>query len=103
MTQFDVVGNPSHSSRLVAPFVTILQSHYLAPIDTTLVCPLYHRRILAPDDLLFLPLMMQGELLTLALPLVAPVVTARLGQPIGSLADAEYEIRRALDRLFTGF
>ncbi len=101
--QFDVFENPSARSRPVIPYLAIMSSHFLEGIPTVLVAPLVRA---APGDRftrVSVPVSVRGEELTLSLPEMAPISTKALGPGLGSLSGAEDDIRRALDRLFTGF
>ncbi len=102
MRQFDVVGNPAESSR-IAPYLVVLQSHYLAAMDTTVVAPLIWRGLLPPDAAFALAVEFQGRPLTLAVQQLSSVSVRRLGQVVGDLAAYDLEIARAWERLFTGF
>jgi toxin CcdB len=100
--QFDVFTNPSEASRDFAPFVVMLQSHHLRDIDTAIVAPLIRESspILSGFDL---PISFNGESLYLAVSELGSVEIGLLRRAVGSLVEHDYEIRRALDRLFTGF
>lgn len=101
--QFDVLANPSARSRAVIPFIVALQSHFLEEMPTVLVAPL----VRIPPDAVYtrvaLPVTFQDEDLMLSLAEMAAVSKASLSAPVGNLASHEDAIRRALDRLFTGF
>lgn len=103
MRQFDVVANPSPTTSAQAPYLVILQSHLLDPLGTRIVAPLLRQEVIASDDTVALGIEFQRERLTLAIALLANIEAKRLGKPLGSLAAHEDAIRRALDRLFTGF
>lgn len=40
MRQFDVIANPNRDGRKHAPYVVVLQSHHLDPLQTLLLAPL---------------------------------------------------------------
>jgi toxin CcdB len=96
---FDVFINPSAASRSFAPFVVAIQSHYIV-LDTVLVAPLVNDK---RATTLEVPVTMDGQSLVVALTEMGSVRVASLIDPVGDLASHEDEIRRALDRLFTGF
>ncbi len=102
MRQFDVFENPSDRSRSYAPYIVILQSHHLAPIDTVIVAPLI-ADALRPLTLIDLPVLVLERPLVAALSELANMPRKLLRSPVASLATEEDAIRRALDRLFTGF
>jgi hypothetical protein len=100
--QFDVFTNPSERSLGFAPFVVILQSHHLQGIDTAVVAPLIRES--SPTLTGFdLPIGFNDEALYLAISELSSVEIGLLRRAVGSLAEHDYEIRRALDRLVTGF
>ncbi|WP_312161844.1 CcdB family protein [Phenylobacterium sp.] len=103
MRQFEVYPNPSPRSRSVVPFVVVLQSHLLAAAPTTLVAPLIvddgrsgysEISALVPFD---------GRRFIVLVAELGAVDTRLLTTPLGDLSTHEDAIRRALDRLFTGF
>jgi toxin CcdB len=101
LVQFDVVRN-SAPSRRFAPYIVILQSHWLEPLQTVVVAPLVNdaSRVLGHPDI---PVDFEGETFVLAVSELAAVQRRLLRERVGSLYDLEDQIRRALDRLFTGF
>lgn len=102
MRQFDIYANPSAASAEFAPFVAILQSHHLREIRTVVVAPLVTdaQPALTPLDV---PVEVDGTTLTVAIAEMGVVERGALRRRKGDLLAYEYEIRRALDRLFTGF
>ena len=91
MRQFDVFPNPSPRSRIAVPFVVLMQSHFVREPrsgDFTRVS---------------VAVQVDGETLHLSLAEMAPIWRSELKRSVGHLRDSEDDIRRALDRLFTGF
>lgn len=103
MRQFDVVANPSRTTGAQAPYLLILQSHLLEALGVRIVAPLLRPEMVESDGAVALEIEFGGERFTLAMALLANIETKHLGKPLGSLAAHEDAIRRALDRLFTGF
>ena len=101
--QFDVLENPDVESRPRVPYVVVVQSHLLYGIETVLVAPLVRPELVIADGSISLSVQFEGETLTLDSALLAHIKSSRLKSAAGSLAEYDYEIRRALDRLFTGF
>jgi len=99
---FDVFPNPSTASAPFAPFIVVLRSHHLNPIDTVVVAPMIRdaQTALAPLDL---TLDFMGETLALAIGEIGVVNRPVLRQKVGDAVGHEDAIRRALERLFTGF
>jgi toxin CcdB len=97
--QFDVLRNPSETSRGFAPFIVSLQSHHLV-LDTVLVAPLVNDKRVTSIEI---GVTVEGQSLVLALTEMGSIRVALLSDAIGDLAAYEDDIRRALDRLFTGF
>jgi len=100
--QFDLVENPSPRSRAVYPYFVILQSHLLAASNLTVVAPVL------PGDapavtLTSVPFAFQGLTYSLLVGELTTVDAHRFGRTVGTVRDHEDEIRRALERVFTGF
>lgn len=101
--QFDILDNPAPRSRLIAPFVMVVQSHLYDEGPTVLVAPLFRMPGEAVLTKVTLSVDHQGETFVLMLSELAALDRRSLGAVSGSLADREDDIRRALDRLLTGF
>lgn len=101
--QFDVFSNPSVRSRTAAPYIVVLQSHYAGDLPTVVVAPLYLPESALPLSELSAKVEVHGQALLAFVPELVGVSTALLNRRIASLAAHEDAIRRALDRLFTGF
>jgi toxin CcdB len=99
LRQFDAVPNPSKSSAQIAPYLVVLQSHLLDGLDSVIVAPAVRdaARLLTVFEI---AVEIAGDL---AIPELFAIERATLPRPTASLAAHEDEIRRALDRLFTGF
>jgi toxin CcdB len=100
--QFDLFENPAAPMREAAPFVVVLSSHLLGDLAETVVAPLRRGEGLGVPGL-EVPVMVDGEALLISISGAAGIRVAALRRPKGSLLAHEDEIRRALDRLFTGF
>lgn len=102
MRQFDLIENPSPRSRASAPYFFVLQSHYLEPLDSVVVAPIVRdasRAVSALD----LAVEIESETLTLSVGELFSIERTQLKTVRGSLANHEDTIRRAVDRIFTGF
>jgi len=97
--QFDVFRNPSPASRSFAPFVAMIQSHFVEQ-EVVVVAPLATDKAATGVDI---DVSYADDGFVLALSELGSVPRQRLGRTLGSLASHEDDIRRALDRLFTGF
>jgi toxin CcdB len=101
--QFDVCPNPSERSRAYAPFVVVLQSHLIEAIPTVVVAPMLlaasHKAYTQVSALVSF----QGEQYIVSAAELVATDAKRLSASIGTLRDQEDAIRRALERLFTGF
>lgn len=102
MRQFDVYENPSNEARRFAPYVVVVSSHLIPGFDDAVVAPLVNdsMAIVAEFEI---PVVINGQPLVLVLSELAGVQGRSLRQKVGSLAAHEDDIRRAIDRLFTGF
>lgn len=103
MRQFDLHQNPSDRSRIFAPYVVVLQSHHLVAAPTVVVAPLFRND--GPVAYTETSVVVEFEEVEYAIIVTELIgIDSRLLQrPIGNLAAHEDAIRRALDRIFTGF
>ena len=99
MKQFEVYRNPSEASRSFAPFVVIIQNHHLA-LDTVVVAPLVIDKLPTSVEI---AVELDGRPFIVAVTEMGSVRAACLTHAIGDLREHEDALRRALDRLFTGF
>ena len=103
MRQFDVYETPGPNSAQIAPYVLVIQSHFLEGLPTVIVAPLLRRHERPEYDQLSVPLEFAGEALVLSLAELVVVHKRTLQRRRGDLREHEDTIRRALDRVFTGF
>lgn len=100
MRQFDIYPNPSRETRAYAPYVVVLQSHFVE-LETIVIAPLVSdARVLDPIDF---AIAFNGENFVLAISELSAITRTRLKRRLGSISEHEDDIRRALERLFTGF
>lgn len=102
MRQFDILENPNPASRRYAPYVVVLQSHHLDPLDTILLAPLVNdsERAVSSIDI---PVEFRGQPFALVVAEMAGISRQGLGRTLGSAASAEDDIRRAIEKLLSGF
>jgi toxin CcdB len=103
LRQFDVCENPSARSREAAPFVVVLQSHLLNEMPTVIVAPLLiddGRSAYAEASTI---VAWNGSSFILSVPELVAIEARSLPRTLGNLGAYEENIRRALERLFTGF
>ncbi len=100
--QFDLVANPGARQRPNVPYMVILQSHHLS-METTVVAPV--RTSDEADGIgdVEVPIIVEDLPHAIMVAELAHLPTGLIGRRVGSLADHEDDIRRALDQLFTGF
>lgn len=101
--QFDLLANPSPRSRLIAPFVMVVQSHLYDEGPTLLVAPLVQMPTAAVMSRVSLPVVHNNVGYIPMLSEMGAIDCKSAGAVRGSLLAHEDDIRRALDRLFTGF
>ena len=103
MRQFDVYEAPSAAARRIAPFVVVVQSHFLDGVPTVVIAPLLRQADRPAYSGVSVPLRFADEDLVLSLAELVRVDRAVLRRARGTLQELEDEIRRALERVFTGF
>ena len=103
MRQFDVFPNPSPRSGTAAPFIVLMQSHFVDVMPSALIAPLIREPRSGDFTRVSVAVRLNDEALHLSLAEMAPIARADLRRALGSLRSYEDDIRRALDRLFTGF
>jgi toxin CcdB len=101
--QFQVFENPSEISRGIFPYVVVLQSHLLAASHTTVVAPIMLQDGRSAFTEISLAVPFAGAEHIVLIGELGAVETRLLRKPLGDLQAYEDQIRRALDRLFTGF
>lgn len=101
--QFDVHQTPKSRGSDAAPLLCVLQSHYLEAVDTVIVAPLIKASAIAAPSQVAVPVSVRGEDYLLVVALIANIQRRGLGPAVASLLAHEDDIRRALDRLFSGF
>lgn len=87
----------------MAPFVVVLQSHHLAAASAIVVAPLLVRDGQATYTETSANVEFRGVEYVVSVGELAGFDTRSLTRATGDLRAFEDEIRRALDRLFTGF
>ena len=102
MRQFDLYENPIARMRTAVPFVVVLSSHLVAGLTDAIVAPVLKGRMTAVSGF-EIPLERDGDVLLISVTGMISIRQTDLRRRIGSAADHEDAIRRAIDRLFTGF
>jgi len=103
LRQFDVYEAPTEAARRIAPFVMVLQSHFLNSLPTVLVAPLLRQVDRPAYGDVSVAVVFEDERLVLSLAEMAAARRSDLRSLRGNLRQHEDQIRRALDRVFTGF
>ena len=88
--------------RQTAPYLVVLSSHLFADLSEVVVAPVVRPNLLTPSDF-NVPVVVDEERHLVSVIGLAAISSARLKRRVGSLLAHEDDIRRALDRLFTGF
>jgi hypothetical protein len=100
--QFDVLANPDPVTGRYSPFLIVVQSHHLDSLDTIFLTPAI-RAAKRPLTSLDIEIEFNGERLVLAVAESAGVAKAAYGRVVGSVVEHEDAIRRAFERLLSGF
>ena len=99
MRQFDAYLNPSPESRKVAPFLVVLSSHHLHEVVVAPAVNDAKRQVSGLE----IGVEIDGQPLMLVVSEPFSLTASLLRSRATNLLTHEDEIRRALDRLFTGF
>lgn len=102
MRQFDVLQNPNPATASHSPFLVVVQSHHLDPLETVFLAPLVRdaKRAMTALDV---EVEFRGQRLFVAVAEAAGVPRTGFGRAIGSVVAHEDAIRRAFERLLGGF
>ncbi len=100
--QYDVVPNPEARRRPTVPYLMVVQSHHL-PMATTVVAPLRPVDLAEGHTQIEVQVQVREEPFTVMMAELGHLPSKLLGRAVDNLLDREDDIRRALDRLFTGF
>lgn len=105
MAQFSVYRNESTHTKEIYPLLVDVQAELLQDLRTRAVIPLAKSEELTDFPLMYLTPIVNftGESYVLMTPLLAAVAVTELGSQLGSVADQERVITRALNFLFEGF
>ena len=101
--QYDVFDNPSSPTRDKVPYVVVLQSHLFEALPTLVIAPLMRLDQSVQGSKVLVEVNFADENLIVNTAFLANVERQRLSRSRGSLSAYEDDIRRAVDRLFTGF
>lgn len=101
MKQFDVYANPSRQAANFAPALVILSSDLLT-LEIVMVAPLLIDLEGAATQV-DVTVQFEGRAFVVSLPEMVAAHPRSLRRRLGTFLDHEYELRRGLERLFTGF
>lgn len=102
MRQYDLYDNPATAMRGAVPFVVVLSSHLLGDLTEVIVAPVLAGRD-TPLSAFEIRIEHDETRLLVSITGMTAIRQRDLRRRIGSLAAYEDDIRRAVDRLFTGF
>jgi toxin CcdB len=103
MPQFDVHRNTDAEGRKRAPFVLVIQSDFLADLQTRVAAPLVLAgRFGTAVKRLNPTFKVADRVVVLSISELAAIDRRELGEAVGSLAASRDDIMAALDFLFTG-
>jgi len=102
LRQFDAYQNPSAEARSLAPYLVVISSHHLRGLSEVIVAPAVKNATRLVCEL-EIEVEIQGEPLALLISELFSLTATTLRRRACSLAQHEDAIRRALERLFTGF
>ena len=102
MRQFDVYENPSAITRRPAPFILVLQSHFLDTVPTVVVAPMMRRDVRVPYTRTSVPVTFEGTTFFASVAELVAIERRRLARPLGNLLQFEDDLRHALALIFVG-
>lgn len=102
MRQFDLYANPATPMRGAVPFVVVLSSHLLGDLTEVVVAPVLAGRS-APLNAFEIQIEQDETRLLVSITGMTAMRRRDLRRRVGSVQTYEDDIRRAIDRLFTGF
>lgn len=88
--------------RTAVPFVVVLSSHLASGLTEAIIAPVLKGRTI-PVSAFEIPLERDNDVLLISVTGMIAIRHADLRRRIGSAIEYEDAVRRALDRLFTGF
>jgi toxin CcdB len=100
--QYDVCRNGDRSSRSRIPFLIVLQSDLLSPLETVVVAPVVAERQAQTIKRLNPRLMLSGKAYRVVMQELAGIPRQRLGEAVANVRDRHAEFVGAVDLLFTG-
>lgn len=103
LRQFEVYESPSALDRDIAPYIVVLQSHFLDALPTVVVAPLLRPEAAERLAYLSVEVVIGDERFVLSLHELATVPKRSLRHKLGDVRNQEDAISRGLQRLFTGF
>ena len=101
--RFDVFENPSPRLRHLAPYVVVLQSHFLEGLPSVIVAPLLIAERAERFAHLSIEVRVANETLVVSLHELAAVDERSLRAKVGDVTEHQDKLDRGLQRLFTGF
>lgn len=103
MRQFDVHPNPSERTRGIIPYFVVLQSHLIAASKLTVVAPMLRQDGKSGFTLTSISVRFaEGDHIVMVGELTS-IDSHHLARPVGDLRAYEDDLRRGLERVFTGF
>lgn len=102
MRQFEAYQNPVSAARGAAPYLVVLSSHHLRDLAEVVVAPALSdaSRVISELEI---EVTIEDQPTVLVISELFSVRAHSLRLRAGSLADHEDEIRRGLEKLFSGF
>ena len=102
MRQFDLYENPAAPIRGAVPFVVVLSSHLLYELTEVIVAPVLAGRT-APLTAFEIPIERGDTAFLVSITALTAIRQRDLRHRVGSVIEHQDAIRRAIERLFSGF
>lgn len=100
--QYDICRNPDRASRPRVPYLIVLQSDLLHPVETVIVAPVVAEKASSSISKLNPALTVDGKRYRVIMQELAGVPRSRLGEAVSNAKARHNDVVAAIDLLFTG-
>jgi toxin CcdB len=102
VVQYDICKNPDNASRARVPYLVVLQSDLLSPLETAVVAPVMPERLSNSITKLNPVISINGTTYRVSMQDLAGIPRKRLGAVVANAGQQHLDFVAAVDLLFTG-